>query len=210
MLPGLCRFFHQLGAGFNAFFILVYYNLGTEQARPKESLKMKRAHWYAVHTKPHREHGVQEFLLSRGIETYLPTLVNRSKGSSREGRGRPFFSCYLFAYLDLSSVALSSVNWSPGVNRVVSFGGQPAVVPDEVLDCLQQRLAHVDSQDYHRGLPLNPGDHLRVTKGPLKGMDAIFDQRLSSGDRARVLVEILGRLTACQIDLWDLEWAERN
>ena len=163
-----------------------------------------------MHTKPHREHGVQEFLLSRGIETYLPTLKDRGKGSPHQGQGRPFFSCYLFAHLDLSTVALSSVNWSPGVNRVVSFGGQPAIVPDEVLQWLQQRLAHVDSRDYYRGLPLHPGDRLRVTRGPLKGMDAIFDQRLSSGDRARVFVDILGRLTACQMDLRDLQRLEKG
>ena len=169
------------------------------------SLEKERAHWYAVHTKPHREQTVTQFFSSRGIETYLPTLTESSKASPRQGQDRPFFSCYLFAHLDLSTVALSSVNWSPGVNRVVSFGGQPAIVPDGVLDWLQQRLARIDSRDYHRGLPLHPGDRLRVTKGPLKGMEAIFDQRLSSADRARVFVEILGRLTACQMDLQDLE-----
>jgi transcriptional antiterminator RfaH len=166
---------------------------------------MARAHWYALYTKPHRELGVQRFLLSRGIETYLPTLIERSKGSPRREQQRPFFSCYLFAHLDLSTMAVSWVNSSPGVHRVVSFGDQPVVVPDQVLQYLQQRLARVDSRDYYRGLPLRPGDRLRVTKGPLKGMEAIFDQRLSSGDRARVLVEMLGRLTACQVDLCNLE-----
>lgn len=164
-----------------------------------------RAHWYALYTKPHREYGVQQFLLSRGIETYLPTLTARTKSSSGGRQNTPFFSCYVFAHLDLSTMALSWVNSSPGVNRLVSFGGQPAVVPDRVLQYLQQHLARVDSRDYYRGLPLRLGDRLRVTKGPLKGMEAIFDQRLSSGDRARVLVEMLGRLTACQMDLWDLQ-----
>jgi hypothetical protein len=32
-------------------------------------------------------------------------------------------------------------------------------------------------------------------------MDAIFEQRLSSRERVRVLVEILGRLTVCDVDL---------
>ena len=163
-----------------------------------------------MHTKPQREYVVQQLLLSRGIATYLPTLTERGKDSSRGGRQRPFFSCYLFARLDLSTTALSAINWSPGVNRVVSFGGQPAKVPDEVLQWLQQRLARLDSRSFYRGLPLRPGDRLRVTKGPLKSMEAIFDQRLSSGDRARVFVDILGRLTACQIDLRNLERVEQG
>ena len=150
---------------------------------------------------------MQELLLSRGIETYLPTLTEGSKDSRGGGQGRPFLSCYLFARLDPSKVAFSSLNWSPGVNRVVSFGGRPAIVPDEVLQGLRERLARLDGRDYYRGLPLHPGDRLRATKGPLRGMEAIFDQRLSSGDRARVFVEILGRLTACEMDLRDLQRA---
>lgn len=165
----------------------------------------ERAHWYAVHTKPHRERSVQEFLLSRGIETYLPTLTESSRDSGCGGQGRPFFSCYLFARLDPSKVAFSALNWSPGVNRVVSFGGRPAIVPDEVLQRLQERLARLDGRDYYRGLPLHPGDRLRATKGALKGMEAVFDRRLSSGDRARVFVEILGRLTACEMNLRNLQ-----
>ena len=173
------------------------------------SLEENAAHWYAVHTKPHREHTVQGFLLSRGIESYLPLLKADGKHAPRQGRDKPFFSCYLFASMDLTTLPLSSVNWAPGVNRVVSFGGQPAVVPDEVLHWLQHRLARLDGKDYYRGLPLHPGDRLRVTKGPLRDMEAIFDRRLSSGDRARVFVEILGRLTACQMDLGHLERVER-
>lgn len=176
------------------------------RTRTQVTLQSNRALWYAVHTKPHRERQVQAMLQSRGIHTYLPLLAGHGSGSP----GKPFFSCYLFAHLDLQCVALSSINWAPGVNRVVSFGGRPAVVPDEVVDWLQRRLARLDPRDFYRGQPLHPGDRLRVTKGPLKGMEAIFDQRLSAGDRARVFVEILGRLTACQIELRDLERLERT
>lgn len=140
-------------------------------------------------------------MLNRGIETYLPVLKPGGTRSSRKAHPTPFFSNYLFARLDLTRIPLSSINWSPGVNRVVSFGGRPAVVADDVLDWLKCHLAQVDSTDYFRGLPLQPGDRLRLVKGPLREMEAVFDQRLSSQDRVRVLVEILGRLTACDVDL---------
>lgn len=167
------------------------------------------AYWYAVHTKLHKEHMVQYLLQSRGIETYLPLLRATDK-RRRAGRlEKPFFTCYLFARMDLARVPLSSVNWAPGVARVVSFGGQPAVVPDKVIHWLQERLASMDGRGFYRGLPLRPGDRLRVTKGPLRDMEAIFDQRLSSAERVRVFIEILGRLTACQIDLNCLERIER-
>lgn len=164
---------------------------------------MGSANWYAVHTKPHKEHAVALYLQSRGVETYLPVLAQNGSGRTNLAP-RPFFSCYLFARLDLQSVSLSSVNWAPGVNRVVSFGGLPAVVPREVIDWIRDRLERVDPRDYHRGRLLVPGERLRVTRGPLKGLEAVFDQRLSSSARARVFVEILGRLTACQMNLADL------
>ncbi len=165
------------------------------------------ANWYAVHTKPHKERSVEQYLRNRGIDTYLPVL-SENRQSPRAATQRPFFSCYLFAQMNLDSVPLSSVNWAPGVNRVVCFGGQPAIVPENVLLWIRDRLAQIDPRDYHRGMPLLPGDRLRVSKGPLQGLEAIFDQRLSSSARARVFVEILGRLTACQIDLTDLERTE--
>ena len=163
-------------------------------------------HWYALHTKPRKEHAVRDVLEGRGIEAYLPVLTTTSRQHPRKRRERPFFARYLFARMDLTDVPLSSLNWTPGVTRVVSFGGQPTVVQEEVIHWLKDRLARIDSKDYYRGLPLRAGDRLRVTTGPLKDMEVIFDRRLSSTDRARVLVEILGRLTACQIDLGCLEW----
>ena len=164
------------------------------------------ARWYALHTKPRKEQQVRLYLESRGIETYLPTLKVASKRHPRQTREEPFLARYLFAHLDLLTVPLSSVNWSPGVTRVVSFGGQPAVVQDEVIAWLKRRLAQAESQGFHKGLPLRPNDRLRVTAGPLRGLEAIFDRRLSSEDRARVFVDLLGRLTACEVPL---EWLER-
>jgi len=161
--------------------------------------------WYAVQTKPRNECLVRDMLQRRGLEAYLPVLQVTRKRAAR-GRGeKPFFARYLFAQMDLAQVPLSSINWAPGVTRVVSFGGQPATVPETVIAWLRQRLGQISTEDYHQGLPLRPGDRLRVTDGPLRDMEAIFDQRLSSGDRARVFIEVLGRLTACQIDLSDLE-----
>ena len=169
-----------------------------------DPIQQDGGHWYAIHTKPRQEYLVRELLEGRGIATYLPALkVKRTRSPHSRGE-RPFFANYLFASMDLSVVALSSVNWAPGVNCVVQFGGQPAIVPGEVIAWLRDRLAHVQPEDYYQGLPLHPGDRLRMTKGPLRDMEAVFDQQLSSGQRARVFIEILGRLTACQVDLQDL------
>ncbi|HOG46259.1 MAG TPA: transcription termination/antitermination NusG family protein [Anaerolineae bacterium] len=156
--------------------------------------------WYTLHTKPHKEYLVRDLMAQRGITAYLPLLQHEGR------RAEPFFARYLFVRLDLAQVALSSLDWAPGVTRVVSFGGQPATVPDGVIQWLQDRLAHTNSREFYKRLPLRPNDRLRVVAGPLRGMEALFERRLSGEERARVLVEIMGRLTSCEIAM---QWLER-
>jgi transcriptional antiterminator RfaH len=163
-------------------------------------------HWYAVHTKPRKEVQVREFLQGQGIETYLPALEVPDKRYPRRKREQPFFARYLFVRLDSSLVPLSSVNWAQGVTSVVTFGGEPATVPDEVIRWLQKRLDNLDASEFFAGPLPRPNERVRVTAGPLQGMEAIFDRRLSAEDRARVLIDLLGRLTACEIPL---SWLER-
>ena len=166
-------------------------------------------HWYALYTKPQMEQHVSAVLQARGIETYLPTMPVY-KGRQRTEKSRAFFPCYLFARMDLSAVGTSSVAWTPGLRKIVSFGEQPLVVRDEVIDTIRHRLEQMEVSGY----PLEPGfksgDRILIKSGPLRDLEAIFDRSLSSSDRARVLVDILGRLTACEIGLDRLEKVTRK
>lgn len=155
--------------------------------------------WYALYTKPRHEKLVQDILESRNIEVYLPVAKCTHKCE------KPFFPRYLFGHLDLEQVPLSSINWMPGMAAVVSFDGQPAAIPDAVVDWLRDSLGHLDSDGFLAGAHFRSGDLLRVTAGPLKGMEAIFDRRLTADGRARVLVQFLGRFAACEVDLASLE-----
>ena len=171
-----------------------------------ESRKPDLQYWYAVHTKPRKETQVEGFLQGQGFEVYLPAVEVPNRRRPRQRRAQPFFARYLFVRLDPTIVPLSSVNWAQGVTSVVTFGGEPAVVQDEVVRWLQKRLAALDPGEFFRGPLPQPNERVRVTAGPLQGMEAIFDRRLSAEDRARVLIELLGRLTACDVPL---EWLER-
>jgi len=161
-------------------------------------------HWYALHTKPRKEHVVRDALVNRGLEVLLPVLPaeRRSRRSLAE---KPFFPRYLFARLDLDVIPLSSINWMQGMTGVVSFGGEPTVVAEEVIRWLRQRVAQAAQGEYHNGLPLAPEARLRIVAGPLKGLEAIFDRRVPGEERARVLVQLLGQLRTCEIPLSWLE-----
>jgi len=153
-------------------------------------------HWYALYTKPHKEHQVSSFLESRGFQTYLPTIQVRKNGKRKT---EPFFSCYLFVHLD-PAAALPSVGWTPGLRRIVSFGDQPAVVPDHAISLIGRRLAEMGELNYS-GCRFKSGDQVVIKDGPLEHFEAVFDRALSSRDRAMVLVDLLGRWTRCEVDV---------
>ena len=152
--------------------------------------------WYALYTKPYREQQVSSFLESRGYETYLPTIRVRKNGQEKTV---PFFSCYLFVRVDPSD-GFSSVRWTPGLRRIVSFGDQPAVVDERAIPLIKQRLADVQESGWTE-YPFKPGDRVLVTSGLFKDFEAVFKRGLSSGQRARILVGFLGRWTPCQVDI---------
>ncbi len=62
------------------------------------------------------------------------------------------------------------------------------------LDSLGQTLTD------GRGKPLALGDHVRITAGPLAGLEAIFDGRLTSQDRVRLLVNFLQRGARVEVE----------
>lgn len=153
-------------------------------------------HWYALYTKPKKEYHVDTFLQGEGIETYLPTIARRVRRRDRPNR-LVFFPCYLFARLDLARTPRSSIDWMPGVQRIVGFGGEPAVVPDEMVDLVRERLNNCKEIAYGQ---FRKGDRVRIVSGPLRDLEALFDSPLSAADRVCVLLDVMGRLTPVVLD----------
>ena len=153
-------------------------------------------HWYALYTKPYKEHHVSSILESKGFETYLPTIQVRKNDKRKT---EPFFSCYLFVRMD-PAAAFPSVHWTPGLRRVVSFTGQPAAVPDDAISLIQRRLAEMGELDYS-GCRFKSGERVVIKDRAFQDFEAVFDRALSNRDRAVVLVDLLGRWTRCEVDV---------
>lgn len=156
--------------------------------------------WYALYTKPRKEHQVNNLLQGRGIETYLPTVRRKVRRRDRPDRV-VYFPCYLFARVDFRVTPRSSVAWMPGVRRIVSFGEHLAVVDDEIVTLIRRRLGDIEEVGYGR---LKQGDRVRITAGPLRDLEAVFDQPLSAADRVRVLLNVMGRMTPADINYSDI------
>lgn len=135
-------------------------------------------------------------LQEAGIETYLPTVQRKPRRRDRPDR-IVYFPCYLFARLNLEETPRSSIAWMPGMRSIVSAGEEPVPVSDALIKLVRSRLQRTDASSYDN---LRQGDAVRITSGPLRDLEAVFDQPLSAANRVRILLEVMGRMTAVTID----------
>lgn len=154
-------------------------------------------HWYALYTKPHKEHQVEALLQGRGIEAYLPTVQRKVRRRDRPDRV-VFFPSYLFARLDLERIPRSSIAWMPGVRRLVRAGQEPVIVADELVALIRRRLEDIDEVGY-RGL--NQGDRVQIISGPMRDLEAVFYESARAADRVRILLDVMGRMASVEIDI---------
>jgi transcription antitermination factor NusG len=152
-------------------------------------------HWYALHTKPHKESHVAAFLRERGIEIYYPTMP----APNCSHRERPFFTSYLFARADLEQTGVWLLHYAPGMRGLVMANGVPAEIHENIIALLRTRLSRIGVVDAN-GNALAHGDTVRITSGPLTDWQAIFDQRLSAAGRVLVLIQLMQRWTKVEID----------
>jgi transcription elongation factor/antiterminator RfaH len=153
-------------------------------------------HWYALYTKPNREYQVCARMKETGAETYLPTVRRRIRRRDRPDQ-IVYFPCYLFARLDFEVIPRSTIDWMPGVRRIVSAGNQPTIVAEEIVQLIRRRLEGKEQVGYGG---LRQGDSVRITSGPLRDLEAVFDQPVSAANRVCILLEVMGRMTQVEID----------
>lgn len=160
--------------------------------------------WFVLSSKPRKEFQLRDELSQKGLCVYLP--VRPALNLVKPGPRRALFPGYLFARLTTPELSLDAIRWTPGLAGVVSFGGEPASVDEPIIDYIRQRLAQMELQariPFRKGqLVKLPADH------PLAELDAVFEEPMSDGKRALVLIKALGRLTRCEIDMSHLQPAD--
>jgi len=154
--------------------------------------------WYVVHTKPRQEQRALENLQRQGFQAWLPTIeVEKLRRSKLTRVIEPMFSRYLFIQLDTTQSNWSPIRSTLGVSKLVSFGNVPAVVPDALIQALQQ------ADGSRREYLLKEGDAVQFVSGPLQGLEGILQQR--DGElRAMVLIELISQPQQVSIAIHDL------
>ena len=149
--------------------------------------------WYAVCCKPRQEAVAEENLLRQGFRVYLPRIRLRQR---RRGQWldavEVLFPRYIFIRVDPERRSMATVRSTRGAVGLVRFGGQPAVVPDEVMDALRQREDAASGLHEDKRPQFSAGEAVKFVDGPLAGMEGVFTEQ--DGDkRVIVLLELLGK-----------------
>lgn len=135
------------------------------------------------------------------VETYAPKIKGRSLRGPSAGKFQPLFPGYVFARFDLGLEDYTLVKRTAGVAYVLGYDGIPAIVPEEIIAAIRERLARGFGEPLYQ---FSPGERVIVAEGPFKDVEAIFDARLSPSGRSRVLIKILKRYVPVEIGVTSL------
>ncbi|ACA60204.1 NusG antitermination factor [Candidatus Desulforudis audaxviator MP104C] len=167
--------------------------------------------WCAVNTKPKKEDFAARQLEAKGLEVFLPRIsVTRKRGASKFSLWEPLFPGYLFVKLLPEPVQVQRVNWTPGVRRLLCAGDTPVPVPDEAIALIRQRVGPGGRLTPKPQAEFPAGSRVAVRHGPFAGLLGVVEKPMSGRGRVRVLLELLQRQTAVEIDAVDLDrlgWA---
>jgi len=151
--------------------------------------------WFVISTKARREHFAQEQLQRRGVETFLPRILEPARYALKPVVA-PLFPGYLLVHIDLEQQYFAVV-WTPGVRKFVGFGALPCPVDDAVVEFL---YARVGREGIIRAMPtFKQGDVVRIKHGPFEGLVGIIERPGSGQGRVRVLMELLRRQTRVDV-----------
>ena len=152
--------------------------------------------WIVVRSKPRSEKVAHNELVKKNIESYLPLLKERRKWSDRKKWVEfPLFSSYLFARIDIKDSIF--VLQTQGVNTIVKFGKQIAIVQNSVIEAI--RLA------MEGGYQLEPveyfveGNQVEVIAGPMKGVKGII-AKLKGQNRLIIKIDAIQQALSIQIE----------
>jgi transcription antitermination factor NusG len=157
--------------------------------------------WYALYTCPRHEKCVAHQIEQRSISCFLPVYrsVRRWKDRRKELE-LALFPGYVFVQLELKD--RFRVLQLPSAVRLISFNGQPAVLPEAEIEELRQRLSRGGRVEPHPYLRV--GRRVRVSAGPMQGLEGIIVRRK---DRCRVVfsLDLIMRSVAVEVDETDVE-----
>jgi transcriptional antiterminator RfaH len=141
--------------------------------------------WFALYTKSRAEKKVNQTLIDKGIECYLPLEKKLKIWSDRKKWvEEPLIRSYIFVNIEESELQ-KALN-TPGIVNVIRFGGKPACVREEQIKIIQSLLSGDEEYDLSTE-KFEPNEKVEVVSGSLKGLVGEMVHHLN---KYKVLVRI--------------------
>ena len=127
----------------------------------------------------------------QGFKAFLP-LQNVTKRSANKFVESlvPLFPGYMFVKFDTAQNAWRKVNSTLGVARIVSLGGTPTPVPNEIINEFISRCDGEGILGPTQGFEV--GQDVQVLRGPFANFVAKVEE-ISPDQRVWVLIDLLGQ-----------------
>jgi transcription termination/antitermination protein NusG len=159
--------------------------------------------WYVLHTKSRFENVVNEGLIKKSMEVFLPKIQVRSKRRDRKVMIRiPLFPGYLFVKTNLDPDEHIEIVKTVGSVRLVGNKDGPISVPSETIDSL--KIMVQGGGTVTTGTRFRKGDRVIVASGPFAGVIGTF-ARYGGKGRVIVNIEALGQYAEVDVSEEDIE-----
>jgi len=159
--------------------------------------------WYVLHTKSRFENVVNEGLINKSVEVFLPKVQVRSKRRDRKAMITvPLFPGYLFVKTDLNPHNHLEIVKTTGAVRLIGTKDGPVTVPQTAIESL--KIMVEGNNQVSTGYRLKKGDPVIVIAGPLTGVSGIF-VRYRGQERVVVNIEALGQYASIEVNKEDVE-----
>jgi transcription antitermination factor NusG len=157
--------------------------------------------WWALYTKYQHEKTVEDMLVSKGLEVFLPLYESERQWKDRKKViSLPLFPCYVFVRREVNR-RLQVVS-TPGVHMILSRAGQDALITNPEIDSIRRCVEGPLPVEPHPFL--NCGERVRVTRGSLEGLEGILVRKKNSY-RLIVSVDMLSQSVAVELPASDVE-----
>ncbi|MCU1247635.1 MAG: uncharacterized protein JWQ49_664 [Edaphobacter sp.] len=161
-----------------------------------------RPRWYAAYTLPRHEKVVADRLAQQSVESYLPQYpAVRCWNQRRVEIDLPLFPGYVFVKMLLAD--RTRILSRPGIIRIVSFNGHPAVLPEEEIENLKASLAIWKATPYPF---LTAGKQVRIRSGPFAGLQGRILRRKGKV-RLVVTLELIQSAMLLELDAAEAQLA---
>ncbi len=159
--------------------------------------------WYVLHTKSRFENVVNDGLIKKSMEVFLPKIRVKSKRRDRKVMLRvPLFPGYMFVKTDLNPYEHVEILKTTGAVRLIGNKNGPIPVPEETIESLMI-MVKGDNQ-VSTGNRIKKGERVIVVSGPFAGVTGIFVRYKGKG-RVVVNIEALGQFAGIDVSEDDVE-----